>query len=124
MPADEIFALAADLSSVGPKMVRPMRGLFDEMGERTAQAWSDIASGTAGKHGKWYPASIDHELVFSMGIEVEFGPNKAKKQGSMGRGFEFGSENQPPHLDGLKAVDKMAPLVERLASSTVEDLLP
>ena len=123
MAADEILALAADLSSVGPKMVRPMRKVFDDMGQRVADEWANIARTTAGVHGKHYPASIDHDFV-GLGIEVEVGPNKAKKQGSMGRGFEFGSVNQPPHLDGIKASEKVAPLFERAAALQIEDLLP
>jgi hypothetical protein len=124
MPADEIRRLAADLSAAGPKMVGPMRKVWQEIGDRTAKEWADIARTTSGVHGKHYPNSIDAELTFSTNLSVEIGPNSAKKQGSMGRGFEFGSVNQPPHLDGLKAVDKMTPAVEVVARSVIDGLIP
>jgi hypothetical protein len=124
MPADEIRKLAADLSAAGPKMVGPLRKVWQEIGDRTAQEWADIATVTAGAHGKHYPKSIDAELTFSTNLSVEIGPNSAKKQGSMGRGFEFGSVNQPPHLDGLKAVTKMEPVVEVMARSAVDQVIP
>jgi hypothetical protein len=124
MPADEIRKLAADLSAAGPKMVGPLRKVWQEIGDRTAQEWADIATVTAGTHGKHYPKSIDAELTFSVNLSVEIGPNSAKKQGSMGRGFEFGSVNQPPHLDGLKAVTKMEPVVEVMARSAVDQVIP
>ena len=122
--AAEVRKLAADLSAVSAKMVGPMRKVFDESGALLARTWADNARATSGTHGKHYPNSIDHELVASFGIAVEVGPNSAKPQGSMGRGFEFGSVNQPPHLDGAKAMDKVEPLVVRAVGLAVEDLLP
>lgn len=124
MPADEIRELASDFSGAGRKMVAPMRATFDQIGEQTARRWADIARGTAGEHGVHYPDSIDHELVASLGVAVEVGPNSAKKQGSMGRGFEFGSVNQPPHLNGVKAMDQMTPVAEKLVDETISRLLP
>lgn len=124
MPADEIRRLAADLSAAGPKMVAPMRKVWGEFGERGAQEWAKNARATSGTHGKWYPDSIDSELTFSANLSVEIGPNSAKKQGSMGRGFEFGSVNQPPHLDGVKAMDKMTPLFEVAARAALDGLIP
>lgn len=122
--ASEIRALAHDVSAVSAKMVAPMREVFDQAGEAVADEWRDIATVSSGVHGKWYPKSIDHELKFSTNIVVEIGPNTAKKQGSMGRGFEFGSINQSPHLDGVKAMDKMEPRVERIIDATIGHLLP
>jgi hypothetical protein len=57
-------------------------------------------------------------------VSIDVGPNAAKKQGSMGRGFEFGSENQPPHLDGLRALDGAQQRVERMVDATIGHLLP
>lgn len=120
MSADEIFKLAADLSATGPKMVGPMRKVFQEIGDRTADQWRSNAVATSGTHGKHYPKSISAELRFSTNLEVEIGPDSGKKQGSMGRGFEFGSVNQPPHLDGAKAMDTMQPLAEQWAMAAID----
>lgn len=123
--AAEVRKLAFDLSAVSAKMVGPMRSVFKESGDMLAQEWSANARATSGVHGKHYPNSIDADLTFSLGnIEVEVGPNAAKPQGRMGRGFEFGSVNQRPHLDGLKAVDHLEPLIEKVIAVAVEDLIP
>ena len=96
-----------------------------EAGEAFAEDWRDNAVETSGEHGKHYPNSIDSELVFDLGgVSVDVGPNAAKKQGSMGTGFEFGSVNQPPHLDGLRALDGFQMRVERMVDATIGHLLP
>jgi hypothetical protein len=79
-------------------MVRPLGEVFKQAGDAAARQWSSNARATSGQHGKWYPASIDAESKFTLGgnIEVEVGPNAAKKQGGMGRGFEFGSRQPAP----------------------------
>lgn len=123
--ASEIYRLAGDLSQVTAKMVPALRATMGAAGEAFANDWRDNARETSGIHGKWYPDSIDSELVFNAtGVSVDVGPNAAKKQGSMGRGFEFGSENQPPHLDGLRALDGAQQRVERMVDATIGHLLP
>lgn len=123
--ASEVYRLAGDLSAVGPKAVPALRGTMAQAGEAFAREWSANAVETSGEHGKHYPASIDSELVFNLsGVSVDVGPNAAKKQGSMGRGFEFGSQNQPPHLDGLRALDGMQMRAERMVDAAIGHLLP
>lgn len=123
--ATEIYRLASDMSRVGPKAVPALRATFAAVGEAFADEWSANARQTAGAHGVHYPDSIDSELAFNLsGVSVDVGPNSAKKQGSMGRGFEFGSKNQPPHLDGLRALDVVQERAERMVDATVGHLLP
>jgi hypothetical protein len=123
--ASEVYKLAADLSAVGAKTVPAVRGVMAEVGEAFAREWSANAVETSGEHGKHYPASIDSELAFDLrGVSVDVGPNRDKPQGSMGRGFEFGSVNQPPHLDGLRALDGMQMRAERAMDTTVGFLFP
>lgn len=124
MSAAEIHKLAADLSAVSAKMVGPMRQVFKESGDLLAEEWRSNAEATSGVHGKHYPKSITADLTFSTNIEVEVGPDSSMKQGVMGRGFEFGSVNQPPHLDGLRAVDKLEPLVQTAIGQAVDRLMP
>lgn len=121
--ASEVYKLAADLSQVGAKSIPAMRGVMNEVGQAFAKEWAANARETSGEHGRHYPDSIDSELVFDFGgVSVDVGPNRDKKQGSMGRGFEFGSENQPPHLDGLRALDGMQKRAERIVDSTIGHL--
>ena len=118
--ASEIYALATDLSSVGARAVPALRSAMAQGGAEFARQWSANAAATSGAHGVHYPKSIDSELVFNLGgVSVDVGPNAAKKQGSMGKGFEFGSENQPPHLDGAKAMTAIEPVVEELVASVI-----
>ena len=103
--ASEVYKLAGDLSMVGAKSVPVLREVMAASGEAFAREWAANARETSGEHGKWYPDSIDSEMRPGLHIEVEVGPNAAKPQGRMGPGFEYGSVNQPPHLDGQRATD-------------------
>jgi hypothetical protein len=72
--------------------------------------WQSNAKESAGRHGKHYPKSITAEQVPAAdAIEWEVGPETRLPQGSMGRGFEYGSRNQPPHLDGAQAAIQEEP---------------
>lgn len=118
--ASEVYQLAADLSAVGAKSVPVLRAAMAQAGREFAADWSANAVETSGTHGKHYPKSIDSELAFDLGgISVEVGPNRDKKQGSMGRGFEFGSENQPPHLDGIRAMPAAEDRAEGLIAAAM-----
>lgn len=121
--ASEIYKLAADLSGVGAKSIPALRAGMAEAGKTVERAWRNNAIQTSGEHGKHYPDSIDSELVFNLsGVSVDIGPNAAKKQGSMGAGFEFGSMNQPPHLDGARALSDNEAQVERVIANTLDPL--
>lgn len=122
--ASEIFGLANDLGKASTGLAKVLYKVYAEEGETYAQDWASNARETSGVHGKWYPDSIDSETRVALGIEVEIGPNSAKKQGSMGRGFELGSRNQPPHLDGLRALPTAAARLERAADAAIGFLLP
>lgn len=123
--AAEVYALAADLAQVGPRTVPAMRGVMQEAGDAFAKEWQANARETSGAHGVHYPNSISAELAFTVtSIAVDVGPESGKLQGSMGRGFEYGSRNQPPHLDGLRALDGMQQRVERMVDSAMGHLFP
>ena len=118
--ASQVYRMAGDLNQIGFRTVPALRSAMAGVGEAFAKEWADNARETSGEHGKHYPNSIDSELVFSVrSVDVEVGPNRSKKQGSMGRGFEFGSQNQPPHLDGLRALDGMQARAERIIDATM-----
>ncbi len=123
--ASEVYKLAADLSAVGAKAVPVVRTAMQQAGDTFAQAWRSNATETAGSHGKHYPKSITAELAFSISsVSVDVGPESSMKQGGMGPGFEFGSRNQPPHLDGLHALDAIEGRVEETLSSAIGPLFP
>jgi hypothetical protein len=102
--------LSADLGKAAVAALPAVRAVAAANGEHLAQTWRDNAKATAGKHGKWYPSSITSEQVAAFGAAVvDVGPESARKQGAMGPGFEYGSVNQPPHLDGKRALDEVEP---------------
>lgn len=123
--ASEFFVLARSLAATSAKVDPVVRGVMAEAGKAFADAWRSNAVATSGTHGRHYPNSIDSEIVTSLGsVSVDVGPNSAKPQGSMGRGFEFGSMNQPPHLDGLRALDAIEKRLETSLDGTIGPLLP
>lgn len=79
-----------------------------EVGLELQNAWRANAKATAGKHGKWYPSSIKAKPDGPLAVKV--GPTPGMRQASMS--FEFGSSNQPPHLDGQRALDATLPTLK------------
>ena len=121
--ASQVFELADDLGKISSKAVPTLRSVVDESGKTLAQEWRSNASVTSGAHGKHYPNAITSELLFGVTqIVAEVGPETHRKQGGMGPGFEFGSRNQPPHLDGLRALDVVQPRMERMADAAIGHL--
>lgn len=121
----EFDALARDLTVAGLKSVPAVRGAIQAGAGLVKNAWTANARITAGKHGKHYPNSITYETrITSNGAEGEVGPDASRPQGGMGRGFEFGSKNQPPHLDGVKATEKLTPVLEKLLDDAISKVLP
>lgn len=75
-------------------------------GSRIAQAF---AKESAGAHGKHYWKSITPGRLSP--LEWEYGPDPAEPQGGMS--FEYGSRNQPPHLDLARSADIISPKFAR-----------
>lgn len=121
--ATEVYKLAGDLTQIGFKATLALRAPMAAAGEAFANEWRSNAVETSGEHGKYYPASISSDFAFDRGgISIDVGPDTSKKQGRMGKGFEFGSVNQPPHLDGSRAFDGMGPRTEAIIDATVGHL--
>lgn len=102
-------ALAADMAAIpvravkdGSKVVR--KNLRE--GNRLAKAF---AKNSAGSHGKLYPLAFSAEMTSA--LAGEYGPDAAKPQGGMS--FEYGSRNQPPHLDLNRSADIIGPKFAR-----------
>lgn len=123
MPASEIFDLARDFGKAPGKVASGLFDAYRGAGEGFRDDWKHNATATAGEHGKHYPDAITTEMRFAgFGIEVETGPETGRKQGGMS--FEFGSRNQPPHLDGLIAMPLAAARLDRLADAAIAFALP
>jgi hypothetical protein len=118
----ELRALAADLSAVSGRTLGTVRAAYTEGAERITAEWRANAKETSGVHGKHYPASITWQERFSTNLEFEIGPEIGKPQGRMGPGFEYGSVNQDPHLDGNRAADKLEPVIGAMIGIAAEGM--
>jgi hypothetical protein len=105
----DLQRLAADFGRIELFMAGGASKMLIEAGDDLRDAWKDNAKLTAGQHGKWYPNSIQCKSDGPFAVEV--GPTPGRRQGT--RSFEFGSENQPPHLDGQRALEAELPRFER-----------
>lgn len=117
--------LSADLQRIATEVRPRMRGVVRDglkVGSTIAKA---NAKRTAGKHGKRYPSSITSEMGSSLGlfgntISGEYGPDSSRPQGGMS--FEFGSRNQPAHLDLARSADVVGPAFLRSVDDEIGDI--
>ncbi|TYB69738.1 hypothetical protein FXF51_06130 [Nonomuraea sp. PA05] len=93
-----------------------------EQAVRFRNDWRDNARKSAGKHGKHYPSSITLEQVGGEAV-YEVGPDTTLPQGGMGRGFEWGGVNQPPHNDMGQAIVAVPDRFEAAVKTWSEKLL-
>lgn len=105
-----VMSFADDLAKSPSFVARQGRTFIGEAADDLAKAWKSNAEVTSGEHGKHYPKTIDWRWLLSTGAAAEVGPLRGR-QSQMS--FELGSSNQPPHLDGLRALDVVGPRLLR-----------
>lgn len=78
-----------------------LHALVRDEGQDIMEDWRENARKTSGRAASWYVPSIQAKSrrVGTLHYEAEVSPIGP----GGGVGFEFGSRNQPPHLDGMKA---------------------
>lgn len=110
--------LAADLAGIAAEM--PVKGaeLVRDEAKRGNRIAAQFARESAGKHGKHYPRAFSAEAVTL--LSWEYGPDAAKRQGGMS--FEWGSRNQPPHLDLNRSADIVGPAFADAVGDMVDGL--
>jgi len=70
------------------------------------------------------PAAISYDMdVKPDSVSAEIGPDKNKKQGPLGSIAEFGTVNNPPRLDGARALATEAPKFEAACEVVAEQAL-
>ena len=102
--------------------------VVDKSAQRLQRDWRAMARKSAGRHGKHYPSSITADLYRQEGsVYADIGPDSAKPQGGMGRGFEYGSVHTAPHPDGAVAFEQNVPrfvdAVEAKVDQVIRDVL-
>lgn len=106
----ELDALAADLVASGQSIGQRVRPVVQRGALNVKNDWRERATRSAGAHGRLYPLSIGYESREDpTGAFAEIGPDSGRPQGRMGRGFEYGSINQPAHMDFLAAAEAESP---------------
>lgn len=117
--ADE---LAAAFEQAPIEVMGAIRRAVDVSAESLQRDWRANARKSSGRHGKRYPSSITYDVTDDDGgVHADVGPDRARLQGRMGPGFEYGSVNQPPHYDGAKALAvNQQPFIDRVTNA-VED---
>ena len=106
----ELLALAAYFDGAAKDVAAKTYPVVKQHAQELRDQWQKNAKETARRHGKHYPKSITAEqMPVTDEILWEVGPERMRKQGDMGAGFEYGSRNQPPHLDGARAAIQQEP---------------
>lgn len=111
----DLQALSAEFTAAPDGLAAAARDLVEESAISLRDDWRKNATATAGRHGRHYPRSINYHMSVRVGlgdsIEANIRPDARFRQGGMA--FEFGSRNQPPHLDGQRALDENGPRMVR-----------
>lgn len=107
----QLLDLSADLARLPARTITDVAAVTAAAALRLATTWRANATITAGAHGRHYPKAITFDMApaLSMNVGAIIGPDSSMPQGGMGRGFEYGSRNQEPHLDGNHAADTEEP---------------
>lgn len=104
--------LANDCASIGVRAKAEMGNVVRDnirKGNGIAKSYAKVS---AGAHGKHYPNAFSAEMTgYTRG---EYGPRVSMRQGNMS--FEYGSRNQPPHLDVTRSFDQIAPAFDKDAA--------
>lgn len=96
----------------------------EESAGKLQRDWRSNARKTARRHGKHYPSAITHDVTVEAGaVTADIGPDRAKPQGRMGPGFEYGSVHQPPHMDGAAAFARNAQRFARAVDEAVDKVV-
>lgn len=104
---DSLAKIAADLQGAALATPVKLAGVVSKGALNIKRDWANNARASSGKHAPAYPSSISYDLdVSPMSVSAEVGPDKGRPQGALGNLLEFGSVNNPPHMDGQRALDK------------------
>lgn len=123
--ADEFFELARDFGEAPRKVASGLYDAYRGAGEGFRDDWRHNVQAVAPEHLPHLPAAITTEMRFGgFTIVVETGPEAGARQGRLGRGDEFGSRNQPPHLSGFRAMPLAEKRLDRQADAAIGFALP
>lgn len=108
-------ALVRDLEAQPVREVEGTAKAVRNAAQRGNRAASQFARKSAGAHGKHYHRAFTAEMLSAR--SAVYGPDASRPQGGMS--FEFGSRNQPPHLD----LAKSTPVAGEVLARGIGDML-
>lgn len=121
----DLLRLERDFARGFDRVRGQVPGVVRKAAVNVKRDWRAGAKRSAGAHGKHYHRAITFDDAWH-GPDVyaaEIGPDTSRPQGGRGAGFEFGSVNQAPHLDGWTATDTEEPRFERACAGLLDGLL-
>lgn len=113
-----IDGLEADMRRITTGARRKMADIVKRDANTGNTIAKSLARESAGKHGKHYPNAFSTERIDQ--LTWVYGPDAAMPQGGMS--FEYGSRNQPPHLDLNKSADLIGPQLAKDAGNMLDSL--
>jgi hypothetical protein len=117
--ARNIRDLANDFGHVPSRATRSVANVVGDQAKRGTRLAQTFARSSAGDHGHLYPRTITSERRDTAGLSWVYGPDSAMPQGGMS--FEFGSRNQPPHLDLNRSADIIGPTLAQKVMDAISD---
>ena len=118
----DLDRLAADLGAAADGVHRKAREVVERNATELRDQWRDNVRVTGRRHAVHYLKAVTAEQIPAAdGIAWEVGPDSSMKQGAMS--FEFGSSNQPPHLDGMRAAVQQEPKFIKDLKEITKDML-
>lgn len=123
--ASDLLRLERDLDAGFERLRDRLPGVVRKAAVNVKTQWRAGAKRSADEHGKHYHRAITFDDGWATAdvYTAEIGPESALPQGGMGPGFEFGSVNQKPHMDGWTAVDGEEPRFERACANLLDELM-
>lgn len=117
--ASQIRTLAADFESIPARATRNVARAVETVAKRGNTLAKGFARESSGRHGKLYPRAISAEGKGAEGLTWVYGPVSAMPQGGMS--FEYGSRNQPPHLDLNRSADIIGPELSGKVGEAIDE---
>ena len=118
----DLDRLAADLGAAADGVHRKAREVVERNATELRDQWRDNVRVTGRRHAVHYLKAVTtEEIPVTNGVGWVVGPDSGMKQGAMS--FEFGSSNQPPHLDGMRAAIQQEPKFVADLKQITKDML-
>lgn len=119
--SSNIRDLAQDFSGIPNRATREVGREVERVAKDGNKLAQSFARSSAGEHGKHYPDAFTVESAGgAFGLSWKYGPEAGLPQGGMS--FEYGSRNQPPHLDLNRSADIVGPTLGQRVGEAVDRL--